>query len=123
MGVLVVRTPNSLVAKLAEKRKEICPQLLVSPNTKSDQEKTELKKKFKEKYQHQERLPEKILHMALESVFYEEQHAEQLIGKLLEDEVKEQTEVAPPAPLSLDDEHDKLDFEADEPEKISECEN
>merc|ERR1712130_1088863 len=49
-----------------------------------DQEKTELRKKFKEKFLNEEKITEKVLNMALESVFYDEEQGNQLIYKLLE---------------------------------------
>jgi len=123
--VLVVKTPNNLIAKLAEKRKELAKKI-IDPEPKSDQEKADVRKKFKEKYQSEERITEKILNMALESVFYDGEHGEELINKLLEEdntaEEEKHEEVhrepAPPPPIPVMDEHDTLDFEAENEEPM-----
>jgi len=126
--ILVVKTPNNLIAKLAEKKKEFTNRI-ISPESKSDEEKTDIRKKFKEKYQSEERLPEKIINMALESVFHDEQLGEELISKLLEDEKSApsktdienpiEEDLAPPPPLPIMDEHE-LDFEAEDTEEAAE---
>merc|ERR1712228_207577 len=83
--VLVVKKPNSMIAKLAEKRKELS---LSAPtlSPKSEHDKMELRKKFKEKYLTEEKITDKVLNMALESVFFDEEQGYQLINKLLEQE-------------------------------------
>merc|ERR1711892_442908 len=89
--VLVVKKPNSMIGKLAEKRKELS-LLATSATQKSDQEKTELRKKFKEKFLNEEKITEKVLNTALESVFYDEDQGYQLINMLLEEEEEEKQE-------------------------------
>merc|ERR1712228_20728 len=83
--VLVVKKPNSMIAKLAEKRKELS---LSAPtlSPKSEHDKMELRKKFKEKYLTEEKITDKVLNMALESVFFDEEQGYKLINKLLEQE-------------------------------------
>merc|ERR1712106_215475 len=76
-----------MIGKLAEKRKELS-LLATSTTQKSDQEKTELRKKFKEKFLNEENITEKVLNTALESVFYDEDQGYQLINMLLEEEEK-----------------------------------
>merc|ERR1712173_390329 len=144
--VLVVKKPKSMIAKLAEKRKELS-LLATSSTQKSDQEKTELRKKFKEKFLNEEKITEKVLNMALESVFYDEEEkemeekpnieTEQIVEENMESEnnlngvmenVDEPEESKPSNESAVDamadpavetsvDAHDELDFEAEEPEK------
>lgn len=109
---MTIKTPNNLVAKLAAKLKEL-PKPGVIPAQKSDKEKVQLKKKIKDKYK-KEQLPEKILYLALENVAYDESRAILLISKMLKDDAAPNKE-ADVVTLEDDDE-EKLDFEADEPE-------
>merc|ERR1711892_1264337 len=80
-----------MIGKLAEKRKELS-LLATSATQKSDPEKTELRKKFKEKFLNEEKITEKVLNTALESVFYDEDQGYQLINMLLEEEEEEKQE-------------------------------
>eukprot|EP00092_Neocalanus_flemingeri_P101025 GFUD01129103.1.p1 GENE.GFUD01129103.1~~GFUD01129103.1.p1 ORF type:complete len:244 (-),score=111.21 GFUD01129103.1:83-814(-) len=133
--VLVVKKPNSMIAKLAEKRKELS-LLDSSVAPKSDQEKIDLRKKFKEQFVNEEKITEKVLNMALESVFYDEDQGNHLINLLLEqDEKKQEADVEQKEENDVEDAkidgnieevvdgessvdaHDELDFEAEEPEK------
>lgn len=108
---MIIKTPNNLVAKLAAKLKEM-PMPGVVPAQKTDKEKTALKKKIKDKYK-KEDLPEKILYLALENVAYDESRAILLITKMLKDDTKKGEEEV----ITLEDnDEDKLDFEADEPD-------
>jgi len=110
---MTIKTPNNLVAKLAAKLKEM-PKPGVIPAEKSDKEKTALKKKIKDKYK-KESLPERILYMALENVAYDESRAILLITKMLKDDTNTPKKV--PEVVTVDDnDEDKLDFEADEPD-------
>merc|ERR1711934_1311088 len=79
--VLVVRTPNSLMGRLAELRKGL-PRPQVEPAEKSEEERTVVRRSLREKYKEEE----KITGTAMESVFFEEAAAEELINKLLEDD-------------------------------------
>jgi hypothetical protein len=49
------------------------------PPIKSDKEKEELRKKLKDKYEAKYDIPERILYMALESVLYDEEQANNLM--------------------------------------------
>jgi len=79
----VVVRPASLVAKLAEKRKELGLCGSEAASSKSEQEKSDLRKSFKEKYSGDERITEKVISMALESVTYDEVGAAGLIDSVL----------------------------------------
>merc|ERR1711915_673888 len=73
----------------------------------------------------EERITDRILNMALESVFYDESSAETLINGILEEdkldrekEAEEEKVRSQPPPIpEMEELHDKLDFEADENEK------
>eukprot|EP00096_Caligus_rogercresseyi_P003667 TRINITY_DN1705_c0_g1_i5.p1 TRINITY_DN1705_c0_g1~~TRINITY_DN1705_c0_g1_i5.p1 ORF type:complete len:533 (-),score=151.45 TRINITY_DN1705_c0_g1_i5:786-2384(-) len=70
--------------RLAEKR----TPLPKPPPIKSDAEKTELRKKMVEAYEVKYDIPERILYMALESVLYDEDQANNLINSMIEDDLK-----------------------------------
>ena len=61
--------------RLAEKR----TPLPKPPPIKSDKEKEELRKRMKDKYEVKFDIPERILYMALESVLYDEEQANNLM--------------------------------------------
>ena len=61
--------------RLAEKR----TPLPKPPPIKTDKEKDELRKKMREKYEVKFDIPERILYMALESVLYDEDQANNLM--------------------------------------------
>jgi len=61
--------------RLAEKR----TPLPKPPAMKSDKEKDDLRKKMREKYEVKYDIPERILYMALESVLYDEDQANNLM--------------------------------------------
>ena len=61
--------------RLAEKR----TQLPKPPPIKTDKEKEELRKRMKDKYEVKFDIPERILYMALESVLYDEDQANNLM--------------------------------------------
>ena len=61
--------------RLAEKR----TPLPKPPPIKSDKEKQELRKRMKDKYEVKFDIPERILYMALESVLYDEEQANNLM--------------------------------------------
>lgn len=61
--------------RLAEKR----TPLPKPPPIKTDKEKEELRKKLKDKYEVKYDIPERILYMALESVLYDEDQANNLM--------------------------------------------
>ncbi len=61
--------------RLAEKR----TPLPKPPPVKSDREKESLRRKMKDKYEVKFDIPERILYMALESVLYDEDQANQLM--------------------------------------------
>ena len=61
--------------RLAEKR----TPLPKPPPIKTDKEKEELRKKMREKYEVKFDIPERILYMALESVLYDEDQANNLM--------------------------------------------
>merc|ERR1712112_423087 len=121
--VLVVKTPNNLIAKLAEMRKEL-PKLIEDPPPKTDEEKQEARKKLRTKFQNESRITDKIVSMTLDSVFFDAAWGEELINKLLEEEKKEEEdekkmEACAVSKLTEEDaigeeDHDKLDFEVDE---------
>jgi len=83
--VLVVRRPNSLMGRLAELRKGL-PRPQVEPAEKSEEERTVVRRSLREKYKAEEKITEKIIGTAMESVFFEEAAAEELINKLLEED-------------------------------------
>jgi len=62
--------------RLAEKR---TPLPIKPPPAKSEKEKGELRKKMKDKYEAKFDIPERILYMALESVLYDEDQANNLM--------------------------------------------
>ncbi|CAB4054119.1 unnamed protein product [Lepeophtheirus salmonis] len=70
--------------RLAEKR----TPLPKPPPIKTDQEKVELRKKMIETYETRFDIPERILFMALESVLYDEEQANNLINSMIEDDLK-----------------------------------
>lgn len=72
--------------RLAEKR----TPLPKPPPIKTDVEKEALRNKMKEKYEKKYDIPERILFMALESVLYDEDQANNLIVAMIEDDLKRQ---------------------------------
>merc|ERR1712130_473106 len=104
--VLVVRTPNSLMGRLAELRKGL-PRPQAEPAEKSEEERTVVRRSLREKYKEEEKITEKIIGTAMESVFFEEAAAEELINKLLEEEDDDEGEERLE---TMVDDHDKLDF-------------
>merc|ERR1719290_827356 len=72
--------------RLAEKR----TPLPKPPPIKTEKEKEELRKKMKDKYEKRYEIPERILFMALESVLYDEEQANNLITSMIEDDLKRQ---------------------------------
>jgi len=84
-----------------------------------------VRRSLREKYKEEEKITDKIIGTAMESVFFEEAAAEELINKLLEEErisrkeeekgieVDEQEEDEERLETMVDD-HDKLDFEVEE---------
>merc|ERR1712038_1824503 len=70
--------------RLAEKR----TPLLKPPPLKSEKEKQELRRKMCNKYEKKYDIPERILFMALESVLYDEDQANNLIMSMIEDDLK-----------------------------------
>merc|ERR1719422_2570174 len=72
--------------RLAEKR----TPLPKPPPLKSDKEKQELRRKMCNKYEKKYDIPERILFMALESVLYDEDQANNLIMSMIEDDLKRQ---------------------------------
>jgi len=113
--VLTVKTPDNLVAKLAQKLKEL-PQPAVVPKQKTDRQKSAIKKKMKERYAKEASLPERILYLALEKVMFDEERANLLISKLLKDTKQKESGMVEEIVLDVDNDMDELDFEADEPE-------
>lgn len=69
--------------RLAEKR----TQLPKPPPIKTDKEKEDLRKRMKDKYEVKFDIPERILYMALESVLYDEDQANNLIKSMIEDDL------------------------------------
>jgi len=69
--------------RLAEKR----TQLPKPPPIKTDKEKDDLRKRMKDKYEVKFDIPERILYMALESVLYDEDQANNLIKSMIEDDL------------------------------------
>jgi len=113
--VLTVKTPDNLVAKLAQKLKEL-PQPAVVPKQKTDRQKSAIKKKMKDRYAKEASLPERILYLALEKVTFDEERANLLISKLLKDTKQKESGLVEEIVLDVDNDMDELDFEADEPE-------
>ena len=72
--------------RLAEKR----TPLPKPPPIKTEKEKEELRARMKEKYEKKFDIPERILFMALESVLYDEEQANNLITTMIEDDLKRQ---------------------------------
>lgn len=72
--------------RLAEKR----TPLPKPPPIKTEKEKEELRKKMKDKYEKKFDIPERILFMALESVLYDEEQANNLVTSMIEDDMKRQ---------------------------------
>ena len=72
--------------RLAEKR----TPLPKPPPIKTEKEKEELRARMKEKYEKKYDIPERILFMALESVLYDEEQANNLITTMIEDDLKRQ---------------------------------
>jgi len=72
--------------RLAEKR----TPLPKPPPIKTEKEKEELRRKMKEKYEKKYEIPERILFMALESVLFDEDQANNLILSMIEDDLKRQ---------------------------------
>jgi len=72
--------------RLAEKR----TPLPKPPPIKTEKEKEELRKKMKDKYEKKFEIPERILFMALESVLYDEDQANNLVTSMIEDDVRRQ---------------------------------
>lgn len=72
--------------RLAEKR----TPLPKPPPIKTEKEKDDLRKKMKEKYEKKFDIPERILFMALESVLFDEDQANNLIQSMIEDDMKRQ---------------------------------
>merc|ERR1712083_367482 len=70
--------------RLAEKR----TPLPKPPPIKTEKEKEELRARMKEKYEKKYDIPERILFMALESVLYDEEQANNLITTMIEDDLK-----------------------------------
>merc|ERR1711953_774738 len=70
--------------RLAEKR----TPLPKPPPIKTEKEKEELRKKMKDKYEDKYDIPERILFMALESVLFDEEQANNLIMSMIEDDLK-----------------------------------
>jgi len=70
--------------RLAEKR----TPLPKPPPIKTEKEKEELRKKMKDKYEKKFDIPERILFMALESVLYDEEQANNLVTSMIEDDLK-----------------------------------
>jgi len=120
--ILVVKTPNNLIAKLAEIRKEMAKPL-EDPPIKTEEEKSEARKNMRNKFKSEEKISDKIVGVALDSVFFDEELCEELIRKLLEEERKKEVEekkehseedLLKNTEAAIFDDHDKLDFEADE---------
>merc|ERR1711953_102975 len=72
--------------RLAEKR----TPLPKPPPIKTEKEKEDLRKKMKDKYERKYDIPERILFMALESVLFDEDQANNLITAMIEDDIKRQ---------------------------------
>jgi len=72
--------------RLAEKR----TPLPKPPPIKTEKEKADLRRKMKEKYEKKFNIPERILFMALESVLFDEDQANNLIQSMIEDDMKRQ---------------------------------
>jgi len=72
--------------RLAEKR----TPLPKPPPIKTEKEKAEMRLRMKEKYEKKFDIPERILFMALESVLYDEEQANNLITTMIEDDLKRQ---------------------------------
>ena len=72
--------------RLAEKR----TPLPKPPPIKTEKEKEDLRKKMKDKYERKYDIPERILFMALESVLFDEDQANNLITTMIEDDIKRQ---------------------------------
>lgn len=70
--------------RLAEKR----TPLPKPPPIKTDKEKDDLRRKMKDKYEVKYDIPERILFMALESVLFDEEQANNLIMSMIEDDLK-----------------------------------
>ena len=96
--------------RLAEKR----TPLPKPPPIKTEKEKEELRTRMKEKYEKKFDIPERILFMALESVLYDEEQANNLITTMIEDDLKRQ-KVGLNSPISV-----HSGYQAKEAEKIRE---
>merc|ERR1711936_882522 len=72
--------------RLAEKR----TPLPKPPPIKTDKEKDDLRRRLKDKYEKKYDIPERILFMALESVLFDEDQANNLITTMIEDDIKRQ---------------------------------
>merc|ERR1711988_1454637 len=70
--------------RLAEKR----TPLPKPPPIKTEKEKDDLRRKMKDKYEVKYDIPERILFMALESVLFDEEQANNLIMSMIEDDMK-----------------------------------
>merc|ERR1712083_708727 len=70
--------------RLAEKR----TPLPKPPPIKTEKEKEELRARMKEKYETKYDIPERILFMALESVLFDEEQANNLVLSMIEDDLK-----------------------------------
>lgn len=72
--------------RLADKR----TPLPKPPPIKTEKEKEDIRRKIKEKYEKKFDIPERILFMALESVLFDEDQANNLIQSMIEDDLKRQ---------------------------------
>jgi len=72
--------------RLAEKR----TPLPKPPPIKTEKEKDDLRRKMKDRYEKKFDIPERILFMALESVLFDEDQANNLIQSMIEDDLKRQ---------------------------------
>jgi len=72
--------------RLAEKR----TPLPKPPPIKTEKEKDDLRRKMKDRYEKKFNIPERILFMALESVLFDEDQANNLIQSMIEDDLKRQ---------------------------------
>lgn len=71
---------------MAEKR----TPLPKPPPIKTEKEKDDLRRKMKDRYEKKFNIPERILFMALESVLFDEDQANNLIQSMIEDDLKRQ---------------------------------
>lgn len=151
---LVIKKPSRLISILAKRRSQLsCSSAEAQSQVEemTDQQRSAVRKKCKEKYSAEEKVTEKVISMALDLSQFDEVKTNNLIDSLLQEENEEMKEDKGDMNHStnskdsesernsglkthltresrndqlsttleaVNDEHDQLDFEAEEPDKV-----